>query len=125
VGMSRPPFTSVKASTGVKPVHAVHFDNHATITFRPSADAIRATPFGAVATFKVVGFVITDKVHAAVISFTSGPVSDSDISSGCPHITISCADGVAPFASVAAIKAAIRDGSVIPTDGPIIGGIIS
>lgn len=113
--MSRQPFTSVKAHIGTPPVHAVGFDNHATITFRPSDEQISATPFGVVATFRVVGFVVTETVQAAIISFVSG-VSDSDISSGFPHITISCAEGVAPFNSVAAIKDAIKNGTVIPSD---------
>tara|TARA_B110000211_G_C13754769_1_gene410467 strand:+ start:272 stop:649 length:378 start_codon:yes stop_codon:yes gene_type:complete len=125
MGMSRHPFTFVKATTGISPVHPIHFDHHSTITFKPSADAIRATPFGTVCTFKVVGIVITDKVHAAVISFTSG-IKDSDISSGCPHITISCARGVAPFASVGAIKAAKAIGSIIPsTTTATFSGIVS
>lgn len=122
--MSRRPFTSVIASTGMRAVHPQRFDHHCTLTFRPSAEVRAATPAGARVVMEVVGMVITDEVQVAVVEFRDGPVTAADVASGFPHVTISTADGVAPVASIAAVREAIAAGAVVPVRGFFFEGVV-
>ena len=122
---TRPVYTMVRATVPVVPAHANVHNHHITIHFRPDADAHAATPYGATSTFTVTGRVVTDTVDAVVVTFTDGPITDADIVSGVPHITISTADGVSPVAAIDAIRTAVANGTVIPVTGPAHTGTVA
>jgi C4-dicarboxylate transporter len=111
----------------ISPIHSSQHNNHATIHIgHATQDQIWSFPRnGMVVGFKIVGMVITDSIQAAVITFVDG-ITDSAITSGYPHITISTATGVAPKMAKNAIKNAIKNGTVIPSsDSAIHYGIVS
>jgi hypothetical protein len=109
-----PIYSGIPATADVVPVHSNIHNHHITIAFRPDADTHAGIPYGGTVAWVAVGRVITADVDAIIITHTHGCISDSDIASGVPHITISTADGVSPSASIAAIRIAIRNGTVIP-----------
>ena len=119
-----PVYTMVRASVSATPVHANVHNHHVTIHFRPDADAHHATPYGAAATFRVTGRVVTPTVDAFIVTFTDGPIDDDYIRSGVPHITISTADGVSPAASIAAIRDAVANGTVRPAVASVVTGTV-
>ena len=111
--MTRQPFTHIRTHTGATPCHGNVHDHHITMKFKPSEAEIESTPHMAASGFIVIGEVVTARGQAFIVHFVAGPIRDTDVHSGFPHITISTADGVKPVESIQAIKDAIRDGTVM------------
>jgi hypothetical protein len=113
-----PIYTFVSAHVeDIEPAHPIVHNHHITIKFKPDADDHASTPYDETCWWVIEGRVITDDVDALIVRFVGGPITDDHIASGVPHITISCADGVKPSASIEAIKTARAEGTVIPFTG--------
>ena len=122
---STPVYTMVRATVSATPVHANVYNHHVTIHFRPNADAHHATPYGATSTFRVTGRVVTPEIDAFIVTFTGGPITDADIVSGIPHITISTAEGISPASSIGAIREAVANGTVRSAVASVVTGTVA
>jgi len=94
------------------PVHVNVFSHHLTISFRPK-DGAEGISVGKKYPVKIIGRVTADDVDALLLDCKKSNNKH-------PHITLSTAEGIKPFASNEAIKKAIANGKVIPTSGEIL-----
>lgn len=88
-------FNTDEVISKYKPVHPNIFSHHSTIEFKPSD--VSNLPIGEDKNIKIVGRLTTDKVDVLIVE---NPLSKNKF----PHITLSTAEEIKPFASNSEIE---------------------